>query len=410
MEKKSTTAFRILMIAPQPFFEPRGTPLSVYDRLKALSELGYEIDLVTYHIGEPVEFPRVRIFRTLPIPFIKTIKIGPSFAKLFLDFLLIFHAFFLLLSNRYNVLHSHEEAAFFSMFLSWMFRIDHIYDMHSRLPQQLRNSKFKNWKPVVLLFDFLEKKVLTTCSAVITIADDLEEYAREINPALLNIKVENLPLYASFQSNNSAEIKGLRDGLNLEDKQVIVYTGNFEPYQGIDLLIESFKVVFEAEPRAFLILVGGTEDQIVKLGRKIRKLQMSERVYFTGSIYPSDVMKFIDIATLLVSPRLEGLSIPLKIYTYIHSGKPILATDIPAHRLVSNHGINLTNPTVECFSRGILELLGASVNGNHRTSQIQSQEKLRHYLAEYNLKIKTLYQIFEKPAVALETAASVVEE
>ena len=38
---------KILMISPQPFFEPRGTPISVYQRLEALSALGHEIDLVT---------------------------------------------------------------------------------------------------------------------------------------------------------------------------------------------------------------------------------------------------------------------------------------------------------------------------------------------------------------------------
>ncbi|MCC7032558.1 MAG: glycosyl transferase family 1, partial [Acidobacteria bacterium] len=32
---------RILMLAPEPFFEPRGTPFSEYHRLKALSELGH---------------------------------------------------------------------------------------------------------------------------------------------------------------------------------------------------------------------------------------------------------------------------------------------------------------------------------------------------------------------------------
>ena len=35
-----------LMIAPQPFFQPRGTPFSVLGRLHALSELGHSVDLV----------------------------------------------------------------------------------------------------------------------------------------------------------------------------------------------------------------------------------------------------------------------------------------------------------------------------------------------------------------------------
>ena len=55
---------RYLVISPQPFFTPRGTPFSVYYRTLILSELGAEIDLVTYGQGADPDIPNVRIFRT----------------------------------------------------------------------------------------------------------------------------------------------------------------------------------------------------------------------------------------------------------------------------------------------------------------------------------------------------------
>ena len=79
---------RILMIAPEPFLEPRGTPFSVYHRAKALIALGYEVDLVTYPIGQQVRLPGLRIYRVPRIPFLRQVKIGPSLAKLPLDALL----------------------------------------------------------------------------------------------------------------------------------------------------------------------------------------------------------------------------------------------------------------------------------------------------------------------------------
>ena len=45
---------KILMIAPEPFFEPRGTPFSEYHRIRALLELGHTVDLVTYPFGRDV--------------------------------------------------------------------------------------------------------------------------------------------------------------------------------------------------------------------------------------------------------------------------------------------------------------------------------------------------------------------
>ena len=65
---------KILMIAPQPFFEPRGTPISVYQRVNALSKLGHEVDLVTYHLGSTPDIPNVNVHRTMKVPFINQIK------------------------------------------------------------------------------------------------------------------------------------------------------------------------------------------------------------------------------------------------------------------------------------------------------------------------------------------------
>lgn len=53
---------RVLMIAPEPFFQPRGAPISVFFRLQALSRLQLEVDLLTYHLGEDVHMEGVRIW------------------------------------------------------------------------------------------------------------------------------------------------------------------------------------------------------------------------------------------------------------------------------------------------------------------------------------------------------------
>ena len=54
---------RVLMLAPEPFFEPRGTPFSEYHRIRALGELGHQVDLVTYPIGRDVALPNLTIYR-----------------------------------------------------------------------------------------------------------------------------------------------------------------------------------------------------------------------------------------------------------------------------------------------------------------------------------------------------------
>src|SRR5687768_14971403 len=109
---------RILMIAPEPFFEPRGTPFSEYHRIRALLDLGHTVDLVTYPFGADVALPGLRIFRAARPPFVTHVKVGPSTAKLFLDMTLTAAAVNRAWRGRYDAVHSHEEGAAIGVVIS----------------------------------------------------------------------------------------------------------------------------------------------------------------------------------------------------------------------------------------------------------------------------------------------------
>ena len=124
---------KALVIAPQPFFSPRGTPFSVYYRTLVTASQGVEIDLLTYGEGRDVDIPGVRIVRIPRVRFLEPVPVGPSFRKLLLDKLLVLWTLGMLIRNRYDVVHAHEEAVFFSRFLKPLFRFRLVYDMHSAL-------------------------------------------------------------------------------------------------------------------------------------------------------------------------------------------------------------------------------------------------------------------------------------
>src|SRR6266545_3068556 len=132
------------MIAPEPFFEPRGTPFSEFHRIRALTDLGHQVDLVTYPFGSDVTIAGLRLFRCLRPPFIHRIGVGPSIAKIPLDISLALTAMRRALTSRYDAIHSHEEAGLLGIVLAAVLRIPHLYDMHSSLPQQLRNFGFSD--------------------------------------------------------------------------------------------------------------------------------------------------------------------------------------------------------------------------------------------------------------------------
>jgi glycosyltransferase involved in cell wall biosynthesis len=171
---------KALVISPQPFFTPRGTPFSVYYRTLITAELDVEIDLLTYGEGEDVDIPGVNIIRIPHFPFLGSVKIGPSGLKLFLDVFILIWALALLIRNRYDFVHAHEEAIFFCAPLKPIFGYKLVYDMHSSLPEQLTNFKFTTSKALINLFKYLEDMCLKKSDATITICPSLYDYAKSI--------------------------------------------------------------------------------------------------------------------------------------------------------------------------------------------------------------------------------------
>ena len=347
---------KVLMVAPEPIFEPRGTPLSVVGRLKALSDMHHRVDLVTYSMGQEVVLPGLRILRILRIPGIRKVKVGPSFTKIPLDLCLFVLMIFRLSKESYDIIHTHEEAGFWGVVLSRIFRIPHIYDMHSSLPQQLENFKFTKSKILINIFKWLERWVLTCADGIITICPDLNEHVESVCPKKCSVVIENVVDYGMIFGTNDRPSE-IRSMLNLEGKIVLLYTGTFEPYQGLDLLIQSASIVVKKDPSILFLMVGGHPTQVAIYQEKVRGRNLEDFFIFTGQVPPQDVNSYIQCANILLSPRNSGTNTPLKIYSYLRSGIAIVATRLLTHTQVLNDNVAvLTEPTSEAFAEGILSV------------------------------------------------------
>jgi glycosyltransferase involved in cell wall biosynthesis len=347
----------ILMIAPEPFFEPRGTPFSEFHRIRALLELGHTVDLVTYPFGRDVSMPGLRIVRCLRPPFITRVKIGPSAAKLPLDLALAVTAVRQALRQRYDAVHSHEEGSAIGVALAAMFGLPHLYDMHSSLPQQLANFAFSRSRLLRAVFVRLERIVIRRSRVIIVICQHLQDTVRAIEPTARTVLIENAPGAGDGPAAGAGT--AVRAGLGLAaDTPVVLYTGTFEAYQGLDLLLASAGHVAGHAPEARFVLVGGDPSQIAKVRALAGATGVAERVLFVGERPAEEIPAYLDAATVLVSPRSAGTNTPLKIYQYLRAGRPIVATRLLTHTQVLDDEVAiLTEPTAEGFAEGILRAL-----------------------------------------------------
>jgi glycosyltransferase involved in cell wall biosynthesis len=357
---------RILMIAPEPFFQPRGTPFSEYYRARAFTELGHQVDLVTYPIGSDVSMPGLRIFRAAGVPGVRSVKIGPSLAKIPLDAMVFVSAVRRLLSGKYDLLDCHEEAGLMGVILSRLFGVPTIYDMHSSLPEQLSNFRFSRSRLLRYLFDVGERWTIRGSEAVIVICPHLQEVVARVDSQRPCFLIENSPLAESGAPAGDQEVRELRRNLQLEDAQILLYTGTFEAYQGFELLFDAARKVMEEEPAAHLLMVGGHPAQVRGAEALARRKGLQGKVIFAGQHPPSEMALYLAAGDVLVSPRSSGTNTPLKIYSYLQSGKPIVATRLLTHTQVLDDDVAvLTEPHPQAFAEGILSLIRDSARARN---------------------------------------------
>jgi glycosyltransferase involved in cell wall biosynthesis len=346
---------RVLMVAPQPFYQDRGTPIAVAQVLRALSELGYRVDVLTYPIGSSVDLPGVRIFRAPnPLGF-DHVAIGLSARKLVLDAALVAALRRRLARERYACIHAVEEAAFPAVVFGPRRGVPVIYDMQSSLGQQLSKlPPFRNQ---------IARSVFRQCERWL-----LSRASFTVSSSGLSRRVENLVpgarvaewRYSSVQEPATPEeIAALRTELGIPpEARVVMYSGTFELYQGLPRLLSAARYVLQELPETVLVLVGADPRQVVALQHAATGILPRGAVRVVPRQPRERIGRFLAMGDVLVSPRLYGGNLPLKVFDYLAAGRPIVATDIPTHRtLLAQDRADLVGVDPAEIAAGIVRLL-----------------------------------------------------
>ena len=358
---------KVLYILPQPYLLPRGSSFRALATLDGLAQLGHDVDVVCYGIGNDPPNMRYKIHRAARPFGIASVKIGPSPAKILFDVPLYWTARGLVRRRRYDVIHGVEEAGFMAAWLGRKHRIPYVYDMHSWMSQQIEGTRFGRWKILLQLFKRMELRSMRDAAAILTVGDDMTRRLREeLAPGVHAATLPDCPLNFVEPPDPDRCQKIVREYFPAGRKS-IVYTGNFHVYQGLDLLIEATAILKQKattrEPFAVLIVGGGAGEReaVTRLKEKVKSLGLDDVVIFCGEHPMADVPVFMERADLLVSSRISGNNVPLKIYTFLAAGVPMVATRITSHTQVLNEqNCLLADPEPAAFAdalfRGLYEL------------------------------------------------------
>lgn len=173
---------------------------------------------------------------------------------------------------------------------------------------------------------------------------------------------------------------------------LLMYVGNLEQYQGIDLLVESFAQVLHTAPTAHLVAIGGSADNIQKYQAQVCQYQAGSNIHFIGPRPVANLKQYLEQADIVVSPRIQGNNTPMKLYSYLDSGKALLATNLTTHTQVLNSQIaQLVEPTVHAFTQGILHLINHPDLRGKLGAAAQAYISRAHTYEAFSAKLNALY-------------------
>ena len=345
---------RILLVAPQPFFSIAGTPLNISNMCKVLTGLGYEIHLATLPLGRDLVMPGLVYHRVAKIPGLDEVPIGFSFAKLAYDVLLAVETYRLLRRQRFAAVHAIEDAAFFAAPIARWFRAPVVVDLDSDICGQLLGNGSRFVRALAVLARPLRRAALRCSTCAITVAGGLTRLVRAESPDTPVFEIMDVPGEELMRPADPDAIARLRCELGLPAAHLIVYTGNFDRRQGVETLVDAMPLVLARFPDSVLLLVGGEPHQIEALKARAARAGVDGAVRLVGKRPVEQMPEFMAMADVLASPRLEPYITPLKIYAYMASGRPIVATDLPTHTDVLDlNSAILAPPSADGLADGI---------------------------------------------------------
>jgi glycosyltransferase involved in cell wall biosynthesis len=390
---------RILLLAPHPFFQARGTPLAVKTVLEFLSGRGHYVDVLTFHEGENVEIANCRIYRIGRLPWMRNIRPGFSMKKVISDLFMFAKCLRMVRNQRYDLIHAVEESAFIAAAMQSLTGVPYVYDMDSSLAEQMVDA----YPSLHFAFPVLrrcEALAVRRSLGVLTVCAALEDVAHGHAPDKPVGRVEDTTLLAPgpYSGNGQGADTPLPAGVGSQSL-VAMYVGNLERYQGIGLLLDGFRHTVARVPNAHLVIVGGMDPDIERYRRRAEQLGIGAHVHFLGPRPVTSLDALLRRADVLVSPRLKGLNTPMKIYSYLDSGTAVLATRLRSHtQILDDRTAYLVAPEPEALGDGLAHLLSDPVLRARLASQAKAYVQQEFTPAAARRKLTSFYTMMESKA------------
>jgi glycosyltransferase involved in cell wall biosynthesis len=385
---------KILMIAPTPFFSDRGCHTRIYNQIKGLQELGHDIILCTYGLGNDVD--GIVIKRTINFPWYRKLSAGPSMTKILLLPCLLITVLKQICHFKPDIVHAFlHEGAIIARVCKMFYNSTYVFDYQGSLAGEIVQHKFvkeNGW--LHRLFQLLEKWI-NSWFPIITNSDQLHS-------ALIK-SGRKAPILNAMDSVDTSMFCPMPKDLSLAKsidvdthRPTIMYMGLLETYQGADILFDAFSQVVNKLPNSLLLVIGFPN--IDKYQNLCEKLNIAQNVHFLGKVNYWRIPSYLSLSRIAIAPKISKHEGDGKLYNYMAMGMATVTVDRSVSREIL--GCSEDSPTALFASFGDCSDLAvkmiALLKDDKLTEQIglNARNRAVHVLS-YEVQAKKIHDFYQ---------------
>lgn len=351
--------YSIVMVAACPFPANHGTPAAIKEMSEELARRGHSIRVVTYPLSHEIPVADVEIDRVAHVGSNRDVNVGPSYQRLVFDALLLVKLFQVVRTHQVDLIHAHNyEAMLIGGVVGRLTRVPVIYNAINTMISELPSYNF--FRPRALatgLAKVLDYVVPRMADVIIADTEELRSFILDqgLEPERV-ITIHSGVRPEMFQAGDGMRV---RERFGVGGNPLIIYTGTFDEFQGLDYLMAAFHIVHQRKPTASLLLVGSTINRAdrAKYERMATELGFGSRLQITSCTL-DELPDFLAAADVAVVPRPNSPGIPTKLLNYMAAGNAIVSFKRSATILQHKVTAFLVEPaTAGNLAQGILSVL-----------------------------------------------------
>jgi glycosyltransferase involved in cell wall biosynthesis len=328
----------IAVVGACPYPVPQGSQVYLRTTALALQHAGHRVHLVTYGYGLGEDRSGLPLHRAANVPGARRTGAGPSVAKPVQDALLAATLRRVIRDHAIDVINAHNyEALAIALAIT---RKPIVYHAHNALADELPHY-FPNKSNAAALGRILDRALPRRADLAVAPHDDLAAYLIAAGCAADRVRTVPPPI----------DLDAFTPMPPRQGPATLVYAGNLDSYQNLDLLRPVVERVRAKMPGAELVVATAGPDsqrlmQIAEFARVVRRDSLA------------DILRDLPSDAIFVCPRVSWSGYPIKLLNAMAAGLPIICAQSASHAFTAeSDALVVPDNDADAFADAALRLL-----------------------------------------------------